>query len=65
MYQKPNKRLSGQTAIVTGANSGIGVAVAKALGKDGANVVVNYISNPEAAEEIAHSICEGRYVRSR
>ena len=57
MYQKPNKRLSGQTAIVTGANSGIGKAVAMALGRDGANVVVNYISNPEAAEEIAHSIC--------
>ena len=57
MYQKPNKRLSGQTAIVTGANSGIGKAVAMALGRDGANVVVNYVSNPEAAEEIAHSIC--------
>ena len=28
-----------------------------ALGRDGANVVVNYVSNPEAAEEIAHSIC--------
>ena len=57
MFQKPNKRLTGQTAIVTGANSGIGMAVAQALGRDGANVVVNYISNPEAAEEIAHSIC--------
>ncbi|MEM9363370.1 MAG: SDR family oxidoreductase [Bacteroidota bacterium] len=57
MYQKPNKRLLGQTAIVTGANSGIGQAVAEALGRDGANIVVNYISNPEAAEEIAHNIC--------
>ncbi|MGX1930974.1 SDR family oxidoreductase [Flagellimonas sp. 2504JD4-2] len=57
MYQKPNKRLLGQTAIVTGANSGIGQAVAESLGKDGANVVINYISNPEAAEEIAHNIC--------
>ena len=57
MFQKPNKRLSGQTAIVTGANSGIGKAVAMALGRDGANVVINYVSNPEAAEEIAHSIC--------
>jgi glucose 1-dehydrogenase len=58
MYQKPNKRLSGQTAIVTGANSGIGEAVAMGLGMDGANVVVNYISNPEAAEELAHKISE-------
>ncbi len=57
MYQKPNKRLLGQTAIVTGGNSGIGKAVAEALGRDGANVVVNYISDPEAAEEIAHNIC--------
>jgi glucose 1-dehydrogenase len=54
--QKPNKRLAGQTCIVTGANSGIGEAVAIALGREGANVVVNYISNPEIAEEIAHKI---------
>ncbi|UII80322.1 SDR family oxidoreductase [Flagellimonas sp. CMM7] len=56
MYQKPNERLAGQTAIVTGANSGIGEAVAMALGKDGANVVINYISNPEAAEELAQKL---------
>ena len=58
MYQKPNKRLSGQTAIVTGANSGIGKAVALALGNDGANVVINYIDKAEDAEEVAHSICD-------
>ncbi|MEM9144373.1 MAG: SDR family oxidoreductase [Bacteroidota bacterium] len=57
MYQKPNKRLLGQTAIVTGGNSGIGKAVVEALGRDGANVVVNYISGPETAEELAHTIC--------
>ncbi|MBU2527050.1 MAG: SDR family oxidoreductase [Bacteroidetes bacterium] len=55
--QKPNKRLFGQTAIITGANSGIGEAVAKGIGMEGANVIINYISNPEAAEEIAHNIC--------
>lgn len=54
--QKPNDRLHGQTCIVTGANSGIGEAVATAIGLDGANVVVNYISNPERAEEVAHRI---------
>jgi len=54
--QKPNDRLRGQTCIVTGANSGIGEAVAMAIGLDGANVVVNYISNPEKAEEVAHQI---------
>jgi Dehydrogenases with different specificities (related to short-chain alcohol dehydrogenases) len=56
MYHKPNERLHGQTAIVTGANSGIGKAVAVALAKDGANVIINYVSNPEVAEEIAHTI---------
>jgi len=58
MYQKPNKRLTGQTAIVTGANSGIGAAVAKALGQDGANVVVNYVFGPEAADDVARNICD-------
>lgn len=58
MVQKPNKRLLGQTAIITGANSGIGAAIAKSLGKEGANIVINYISNPEVAEEMAQSICD-------
>ena len=54
--QKPNNRLRNQTAIITGANSGIGEAIALALGLDGANVVVNYIDKPDVAEEIAHKI---------
>ena len=45
MYQQPNNRLDGQTYIVTRANSGIGMAIALAMGKDGANVVVNYVSH--------------------
>ena len=56
MYQKPNERLFGQTAIVTGASSGIGAATAKALARDGANVVINYISKPDVAEQMAHEI---------
>jgi len=54
--QQPNQRLVNQTCIVTGANSGIGKAVALAMGKDGANVVVNYISKPEAAQEVVKEI---------
>ncbi|MGB7394083.1 MAG: SDR family oxidoreductase [Pricia sp.] len=51
--QKPNKRLENQTCIVTGSSSGIGKAVAKAMGTEGANIVVNYHSGKEEAEEVA------------
>jgi glucose 1-dehydrogenase len=47
----PPKRLAGQTAIVTGASSGIGAACALALAREGANVVVNYRSSAKGAEE--------------
>lgn len=48
--------LAGQKALVTGANSGIGEGVALSLARAGADVVVNYVSHPEAAEEVAHEI---------
>ena len=51
-----NPKLKAQSALVTGANSGIGLAVAIALGNDGANVVVNYVTHPEAADEVVSQI---------
>ena len=52
----PHKVLAGQTAIVTGAGSGIGRAVAIALGAAGADVVVNYVVDPEAADTVVREI---------
>ena len=51
--------LKGQTVLVTGANAGIGRAIAISLGKAGANVVVNYVTKPEDAETVAEEIRRG------
>jgi 3-oxoacyl-[acyl-carrier protein] reductase len=48
--------LKGRTAIVTGASSGIGRAIAERLGRDGANIVVCYHSEPNQAAEIIKTI---------
>ncbi|MGH6956226.1 MAG: glucose 1-dehydrogenase [Caulobacteraceae bacterium] len=48
--------LAGQSALVTGANSGIGRAVALGLARAGADVAVNYVADPAAAEAVAHEI---------
>jgi len=51
--------LKGQKALVTGANSGIGKAVAIALGRSGADVVVNYVAGDDAAQEVVNTIVAG------
>ncbi|MFC9622659.1 SDR family oxidoreductase [Streptomyces sp. NPDC056930] len=48
--------LRGQKALVTGANSGIGLATAIALGRAGADVVVNYVAGADEAEEVVAQI---------
>jgi glucose 1-dehydrogenase len=44
--------LKNKVAIVTGGNSGIGKAVVLELAKQGANITVDYVSHPEATEEL-------------
>lgn len=48
--------LRGQKALVTGANSGIGLATAIALGRAGADVVVNYVAGADEAEKVVEQI---------
>jgi glucose 1-dehydrogenase len=48
--------LQGQKALVTGGGSGIGRAIALALGQAGADVIVNYVSGAETAEQVAAEI---------
>jgi glucose 1-dehydrogenase len=48
--------LQGQKALVTGASSGIGKQVAIALGHAGADVVVNYVTDPDKADETVAEI---------
>lgn len=48
--------LKGQKALVTGANSGIGQAVALALGEAGADVVVNYFAGDKEADDVVKKI---------
>ena len=48
--------LFGQCALVTGANSGIGREVALGLAKAGADVAVNYVTDPDAAQAVVAEI---------
>ncbi len=49
-------KLTGKTAVVTGASKGIGAGIAKAFGAEGANVVVNYARAKDDAEKVAAEV---------
>ncbi|HEX8071017.1 MAG TPA: SDR family oxidoreductase [Pyrinomonadaceae bacterium] len=50
------RRLEGKRALVTGANSGIGQSIALRLAREGAAVVINFKSRPEAADAVVRDI---------
>lgn len=49
-------RLSGKVALVTGAQQGIGRAIALGLAREGADVGVNYLDDPGAAQVVAEDV---------
>jgi glucose 1-dehydrogenase len=51
-----NIRLEGKRALVTGANSGIGAAIALGLADAGARVAINYLAQPKATEKLVQAI---------
>ncbi len=48
--------LKGKSAIVTGGNSGIGKAIVLALAAAGSNIVIDYVSNPEATQDLERQV---------
>ncbi|HNS40461.1 MAG TPA: SDR family NAD(P)-dependent oxidoreductase, partial [Promineifilum sp.] len=48
--------LTDKVAVVTGASRGIGRAIAEELAAEGAKVVINYLSNAAAADEVVSGI---------
>jgi glucose 1-dehydrogenase len=48
--------LKGKVAIVTGGNSGIGLSIVLELAKQGANIVIDYVAHPEAADALVRQV---------
>ena len=49
-------RLEGKKAVVTGGGRGVGRAVSLAFGGEGADLVINYVKNEEAASEVVSEL---------
>lgn len=51
-----DRRLSGKVALITGASRGIGRGIAERFARDGASVIVNYVTNENAAQDVVDTI---------
>ncbi|MFC7395218.1 enoyl-[acyl-carrier-protein] reductase FabL [Scopulibacillus cellulosilyticus] len=56
MEQTPNKRYTGKVVCVTGSSRGIGRKLALRFAQEGADVVINYFRNGDAAREVAKEV---------
>jgi 3-oxoacyl-[acyl-carrier protein] reductase len=56
MAMSDSAALAGKAALVTGASKGIGAGIAEALGRAGANVIVNYSSSRAGADAVVRRI---------
>src|SRR5260370_11524883 len=55
-YRREPMRLAGKVALVTGAQQGIGRAIALAMAGEGADVRLNFLDDPGAAERVAGEV---------
>jgi|SRR5699024_3957046 len=52
------KKFTDEVVLVTGSSRGIGASIAKGFAEEGATVIVNYVQNKEAADEVVCEIAE-------
>ena len=52
--------LKDQVVLVTGSSRGLGAAIAKAFGREGSRVIVNYFQNEEKAQQVVNDLLKNK-----